>query len=266
MADSFSSILYDVDGDGIAWITLNRPERMNAIGASTKPELEKALFEHAARDDAVRCIVITGAGERAFCAGADIVDRAGERPTTPELHIAQRWTHDLFRRIETFEKPTIAAINGVAVGGGLEIALCCDIRIAASHARLGLPEVKLGALPAAGGTQRLPRLIGEGRAKELLLTGDLVLADAALAMGLVNRVVERESLREQTAQLAGRIAARAPLAVRFIKQVVNNGLQVGLDAGLEYERFAAAILATTEDRHEGFLSFVEKRDPVFKGR
>lgn len=266
MSDGFTSILYDVDHNGIAWITFNRPDRMNAIGANTKPELEKALFDLAAPDDAVRCVVITGAGERAFCAGADIIDRAGERPTTPELHIAQRWTHDLFRRIETFEKPTIAAINGVAVGGGLEIALCCDLRVAASHARLGLPEVKLGALPAAGGTQRLPRLIGEGRAKEMLLTGDLMLADAALSIGLVNHVFAGEQLRERTAELAGRIAARPPLAVRFIKQVVNDGLQVSLDAGLEYERFAAAILATTEDRHEGFRAFVEKREPVFKGR
>jgi enoyl-CoA hydratase len=183
----------------------------------------------------------------------------------PEYHLKQKATHDLFRTIETFEKPVIAAINGVALGGGLELALCADIRIAASHAKLGLPEAKIGALPAAGGTQRLPRLVGVGWAKQLMFTCDHISAEQALAIGLVTQVTAPDQLMPAALSMAARIAANAPLSVRFIKQAIDRGMQVGIEAGLEYERYAAAIVVSSADRTEGMRAFVEKRQPAFKG-
>jgi enoyl-CoA hydratase len=252
--------------DGVAVIRLNRPERMNAIGGSMKQDLAKAFFELACNDEAVRCVIVTGAGERAFCAGADIRERAGSTLSAAEYYVRQQQTHDLFRNMEEFEKPTIAAINGVALGGGLEIALCCDLRIAARGARLGLPEIKLGVIPAAGGTQRLPRLIGEARAKALIYTSELLDAEQAAAIGLVNAVVEPDALMAEAQALARRIAAQPPLAVRFAKRAINLGMQVDMDSGLEFERYAAAMIIDSEDRKEGMRAFVEKRQPVFRGR
>lgn len=262
---NYETLLYEV-ADAVAVIRLNRPERMNAIGGAMKAELRDALLERARHDDAVRCVVITGAGERAFCAGADIKERAGSATPQAHYHLQQKATHELFRAIEQFEKPVIAAINGVAMGGGLEIALCCDVRIAVRSAKLALPEARIGALPAAGGTQRLPRLVGPGIAKELMLTGDHIDAERALAIGLVNHVVEFEALMPTVMAMAARIAANAPLAVRHIKHAVDTGLQVGIDAGLEYERYAAALVVSSEDRREGMRAFVEKRAPVFRGQ
>src|SRR5690606_5094436 len=186
---TFETLLYEVR-DGVALITLNRPDRMNTLGGSMKDDLRAAFLDRARNDAEVRAVVITGSGERAFCAGADIKERAGTRLPLPEYHLKQKATHELFRAIEQFEKPVIAAINGVALGGGLEIALCADIRIAASHAKLGLPEARIGVIPAAGGTQRLPRVIGESAAKELIFTARLLQADEAKAMGLVSEVIE----------------------------------------------------------------------------
>ncbi|NUO87048.1 MAG: crotonase [Cupriavidus sp.] len=260
----YSTVLYELV-DGVALIRLNRPERMNAIGGSMKADLSHALFERARSDDAVRCVVITGAGDRAFCAGADIKERAGRVVPQAQYHLEQKATHDLFRAIEQFEKPVIAAINGVALGGGLEIALCCDVRIAARGTRLGLPEARIGALPAAGGTQRLPRLVGPGIAKELMLTGDHIDAERALSIGLVNQVVAAAQLLPTALAMAGRMAANAPLALRYAKHAIDLGLQVGMDAGLEYERYAAALVVCSEDRKEGMRAFVEKRRPIFRG-
>lgn len=264
MKKEFETLVYSVE-DGVALIRLNRPDRMNAIGGSMKDDLESAFFDLARNDSSVRCVVITGSGDRAFCAGADIKERAGGVTKGTRFYIRQQATHDLFRRIEEFEHPVIAALNGVAAGGGLEIALVCDIRLAASSARLGLPEVKLGVLPAAGGTQRLPRLIGEGKAKELMFTGELITAQEALTIGLVNRVVEPAELMTSAMNMARHIAAQPPLAVRFIKRAVNTGTQVGLDSGMQFERFAAAMIIDSEDRQEGMRAFVEKRAPRFKG-
>ncbi|ABM59579.1 enoyl-CoA hydratase/isomerase family protein [Verminephrobacter eiseniae] len=261
----YSTLLYEV-AEGVALIRLNRPERMNAIGGAMKTELRQALLERARQDPQVRCVILTGAGERAFCAGADIKERAGQALPQPEYHLQQKATLALFREMEQFEKPLIAAINGVAMGGGLEIALCCDVRIAARGARLGLPEAKIGALPAAGGTQRLPRLVGPGIAKELMLTGDAIGAERALAIGLINQVVEPEALLPTALAMASRMAANAPLALRHIKHAVDQGMQVGIDAGLEYERYAAALVVSSEDRLEGMRAFVEKRQPRFIGR
>ena len=259
------TVRYEVRGN-VAVVTLNRPDRMNTLGGSMKPDLAHVFFELARGDERVRAVLVTGAGDRAFCAGADIKERAGSQVIGTDYFVAQKATHDLFRNIEEFEKPVIAAINGVALGGGLEIALCCDIRIACSSARFGLPEIKLGVIPAAGGTQRLPRLIGEARAKELILTADLIDAETALRYGIISRVLAQAELMPAALELAQRIAEHPPLAVRFAKRAINRGMQTDLDCGLEYERYAAAMIIDSEDRKEGMRAFVEKRKPVFKGR
>jgi len=261
----FQTLKYEVR-EGAALITLNRPERMNSIGGSMKEDLRQAFFELARGDEAIRAVILTGAGERAFCAGADIKERAGNALPLPEYHLRQKATHELFRAIETFEKPVIAALNGVALGGGLELALCADIRIASDTATLGLPEARIGALPAAGGTQRLPRLVGPGWAKQLMFTCEHLSAAQALQIGLVNAVTTQADLLPRALDMAKRIAGNAPLSVRFIKQAIDLGLQTGIEAGLEYERYAAAIVVSSEDRKEGMQAFVDKRAPQFRGR
>lgn len=260
----YETLLYEVR-DGVALVTLNRPERLNTIGGSMKADLRHVFSERARLDDTVRAVVLTGSGDRAFCAGADIKERAANVMPLPEYHLKQKATHELFRLMETFEKPVIAAINGVALGGGLEIALCADVRIAARHAKLGLPEAKIGALPAAGGTQRLPRLVGVGWAKQLMFTCEHIDADKALQIGLVNEVTAPDQLLPTALAMAARMAQNAPLSLRFIKQAIDLGLQTGIEAGLEYERFAAAIVVSSEDRKEGMRAFIEKRAPVFRG-
>jgi len=262
---ALETLSYAVHGN-VAVVTLNRPDRMNTLGGSMKPDLARAFFELARHDAHVRVVLVTGSGDRAFCAGADIKERAGNQTNAADYFVAQKATHELFRNIEEFEKPVIAAINGVALGGGLEIALCCDIRIASATARFGLPEIKLGVIPAAGGTQRLPRLIGEARAKELILTADLVDAETALRYGIVSRVHPPADLMPAALELAQRIAEHPPLAVRFAKRAINRGMQTDLDSGLEYERYAAAMVIDSEDRKEGMRAFVEKRKPSFIGR
>ncbi|ODT36133.1 MAG: crotonase [Lautropia sp. SCN 70-15] len=259
------TLTYRVE-DGVAIVTLNRPDRMNTLGGTMKADLAAAFFEHARNDSSVRAIVLTGTGDRAFCAGADIKERAGSAVPGVDYYVTQHRTHELFRGIEEFEKPTIAAINGVALGGGLELALCCDIRIAASHARFGLPEVKLGVIPAAGGTQRLPRLVGESIAKELIFTSEIIDAQTAREIRLVNRVVDGAELMTRAIELAVKIAMQPPLAIRFAKRAVNLGMQVGMDAGLQYETYSAAMIVDSEDRKEGMRAFVEKRKPEFRGR
>ncbi len=263
MKESLETVLYELS-DGIATVTLNRPERMNALGKTMMSDLERVFFEFARRDEP-RCVIVTGAGGRAFCAGADIKERAGTSPRSVATYLDLDRTRRLFRGIEQFERPTIAAIDGVALGGGLELALCCDLRIGSPAARLGLTELRLGAIPAAGGTQRLPRLIGEAKAKELLFLAEILPADEALRLGLLNRVVPSEQLLEEALGIARRIATLAPLATLFAKRAVNEGMQVGLDAGLEIERYAAAMLMETDDRKEGMSAFVEKRPARFVG-
>jgi len=262
---TYETLLFDKAENGVVTITLNRPDRMNTLGGSMKPDLYDAFQNVMLNDRDVRCVILTGAGERAFCAGADIKERAGNRPPRAEYYAKQKFTHDLTRLIEDFERPVIAAINGVAMGGGMEIALCADIRIAADHAKMALPEVKLGVLPAAGGTQRMPRLIGASAAKELMFTGRHITAEEALAYGIVSRVVPGADLMATARALADEIAAQPPLSVAFIKQAINKGLQVGLEEGLEYERLGAAMIMDSEDRKEGMAAFLEKRKPVFRG-
>lgn len=262
--EAFKTIDYDLRGH-VAVIRMNRPERMNALGVDMKRELKAAFFERAAQDSTVRAVVLTGAGERAFCAGADIKEQARRAESSTGFMLAQRETHKLFRSIEQFDKPVLAAINGVAMGGGLELALCADLRVCAASARMGMPEALLGAMPAAGGTQRLPRLIGEARAKEMLLLGDPIDAPTALAFGLVNRVIDPADLMDEALALAAQLADRAPLAIQAVKRAVSRGLQVDLDSGLEIECYAASLVFDTDDRREGMQAFVEKRKPVFNG-
>ena len=261
---SFETILYEKEG-GIGIITLNRPKQLNAITFKLKEEVS-GLLDEIEKDDDIKVVIITG-GSKAFCAGADIKERSGIRQAQPEYYFNQRKTHvDFYGKIENFEKPVIAAVSGVAVGGGCEISLACDFRIASETARFGVPEVKLGMIPAGGGTQRLPRIIGVGRAKELLFTGDFIDAHESLRVGLVNKVFPVDQLMEETKTLALKIANNPPLSVKYAKRCVNVGIQLDLMSGLDYETQCASVLTTSEDRIEGFQAFVEKRKPVFKGR
>lgn len=261
---TYETLLLDV-ADGVATLTLSRPEAMNAITQRMKDELGAAL-DAVEADEAARVLVITGSGTKAFCAGADIKERATTDPTPAEFVLRQRATHRLFTRIEQFAKPVIAALNGVAFGGGAEIALCADLRIAADGARIGLTEVNLGVIPAGGGTQRLPRLVGAAKAKELIFTAARLTADQALAIGLVNRVVPAAQLADEALALAREIAAKPPLAVRFAKQAIDKGLQTDTQTALDFELYAAAILFDTDDRKEGMRAFLERRAPQFRGR
>jgi enoyl-CoA hydratase len=250
--------------DAIGVVTLNRPESLNALSTQLKEELSVA-FDEMAQDAEVKGVLVTGAGN-AFCAGADIKERSKMQVTSPEFYFSQKKTTALFEKIAEFPKPVVAAVNGAAVGGGCELCLACDLRVASEKAKFGLPEVKIGVIPAGGGTQRLPRLIGVARAKELLLTGDLIDAQEAYRLGLVNRVVPADRLMEDARGLVGRIANNPPLSVRFIKRAVNVGMQLDIHSAVDYETQCAAVLIETEDRIEGFKAFVEKRKPRFRGR
>jgi len=214
--------------------------------------------------EAIRVLVITGAGEKSFVAGADINELAVQRPVEGKEH-ARQGQH-VFDLIENLGKPVIAAINGFALGGGCELAMACTLRIAASTARLGQPEVNLGIIPGYGGTQRLARLVGKGVALDLMLTGRQVEADEALRIGLVNRVVPRESLMADVATLAGELAAKAPVAMQYIIESVNRGLEVSFDKAQFLEATLFGLVASTEDMREGTQAFLQKRKPQFKGR
>ena len=250
--------------EGIAVVVLNRPKQLNALSLRMKEELGD-VFEELERDEEVKVVILTG-GDKAFCAGADIKERSTMQMTQGEFYFERRKSHAFYCKIENCEKPVIAAVSGVAVGGGCELALVCDLRIASDSARFGLPEVKIGMIPAAGGTQRLPRLIGVTRAKGLLYTGESVDAQEAYRIGLVNRVVPVDRLMEEAMSMARKLADYPPLSVKFMKRAVNTGMQLDLASALDYESHIAAMLGSSEDRIEGFKAFVEKRKPVFKGR
>lgn len=249
--------------ESVAVLTVDRPQKLNAMDAATMAELDRA-FSHLASDDAVRAVIVTGAGEKAFIAGADIQELARETATTG--HATALRGQSIFRRIETLGKPVIAAINGFALGGGLELALACHLRVAAEGAKLGLPEVTLGAIPGYGGTQRLSRLVGRGRAYEMILTGDPVDAAEALRIGLVNRVVPKEALLETAEALARRMVRNAPLALRHALLAIDQGVEVDLEKGLLLEATLFGILCGTEDLKEGMTAFLEKRKAAFHGK
>ncbi|HSH46097.1 MAG TPA: enoyl-CoA hydratase-related protein [Longimicrobiales bacterium] len=248
--------------DHVATITVDRPERRNALNAVVRRELVEVLDELAV-DGETRVAVITGAGEKAFVAGADIGEFAERTPLEQREAMEGR---RVFDAVAAFPRPVIAAINGYALGGGCELALACDLRIAAASARLGQPEVNLGILPGGGGTQRLPRLVGHGTAMRLILTGELIDAEEARRIGLVDEVVPDHQLMGRTRDLASSMARHSPVALKLIKQAVRAAAEMPLQAGLALERELFITAFSSEDRVEGVRAFLEKREPEFRGR
>jgi len=248
---------------GVARITVHRPDKLNALNAATVSELERA-FHAVASDSSVRGVIITGSGEKAFVAGADIAELATMDPLTGIA--TSRQGQDAFRFLETMRKPVLAAINGFALGGGLELALACHLRVASSNARFGLPEVKLGIIPGYGGTVRLPRVVGRGRALELILTGEMIDAQEALRIGLVNRVVEPVALQQEATQLMGRITANGPVALAMALESVDHAAATSTHDALTLESDLFGLLAGTADMREGMKAFLEKRPARFEGR
>jgi enoyl-CoA hydratase/carnithine racemase len=246
----------------VALLTLNRPEAMNACDRALLAALRESL-DALRFDPEVRAIVVTGAGEKAFCAGADLKERAGMTPLEVKRFIVT--IRDTFSMLETMGKPVIAAINGVALGGGTELALACDIRIASERATLGLTETGLGIIPGAGGTQRLPRLVGKGKAKELIFTARRVDAAEAREIGLVEQVVPAEALLETALAMGARIAENGPLAVEQAKYAINAGMEADLATGLMLESRCYDVIIPTQDRLEGLAAFREKRKPCYRG-
>ena len=249
--------------DGILVITIDRPKVLNALNAQTVGEIGQA-FDAARDDDSVRCVILTGGGEKAFVAGADINELATMTPISGKA-VAERG-QAIFSAIERFPKPVIAAINGFALGGGCELALACHIRIASEKAQLGLPEVSLGIIPGYGGTQRMARLLGKGKALELILTGDRIGAAEAERIGLVNKVVPAEQLMTAAEEMGRKIASRGPLAVRAAIEAVMSGSEMPFAEGQTLEATLFGLLASTEDMKEGMGAFLEKRTADFKNR
>ena len=262
MTDSLENILFE-SADGIATVTINRPKVLNALNAQTLEELRRTILA-LRRDDQVRCVIVTGAGEKAFIAGADINELSVQTPVSGRQH-ALSGQH-IFDLIENLGKPVIAAINGFALGGGCELAMACTMRIAADTAKLGQPEINLGIIPGYAGTQRLARLVGRGRAMELLLTGDHISAQEAHRIGLVNRVVPAAELLTETRKLATQLASKAPVAARYIIDAVNKGLEMPFPDAQVFEATLFGLVSSTEDMREGTRAFLEKRPAVFKGK
>ncbi len=260
---SYRHLLFDTDEHGVALITINRPDKLNALSMEVVAELRDA-FERVAGDAAVRAAILTGAGEKAFVAGADINELAVLSPMESR-ELALRGQR-AFRLLETSRKPSVAAINGFALGGGLELAMACTVRFASENARMGQPEVKLGIIPGYGGTQRLPRLVGRGRALEMLLSGEPITAVEAHRIGLVNAVVPLSDLLTYSRGWLAKVLANGPLALGLVMDAVNVGLDSPLEAGLEFEASAFGASAATQDRAEGTRAFLEKRRPAFAGK
>jgi enoyl-CoA hydratase/carnithine racemase len=263
--DNLHNLLLERDGPGgpVAIVTINRPKVLNALNSQTLDELRRVALD-LKRDDAVRVLVITGAGEKSFVAGADINELAVQTPTSGrELALTGQHVFDV---IENLGKPVIAAVNGYALGGGCELAMACSIRIAADSAKLGQPEISLGIIPGYAGTQRLARLVGKGKALELILTGVQISADEALRVGLVNRVVPTAQLMTEVRKFAQLLAMNAPIAMRYIIDAVNKGLEMPFAEGEKYEATLFGLVASTDDMREGTSAFLEKRKPVFRGK
>ncbi|HEV8630498.1 MAG TPA: enoyl-CoA hydratase-related protein [Thermoanaerobaculia bacterium] len=256
-----STILLTRDGR-VAVITINRPDKLNALSQQVRDEVLAAL-DALAGDDSVGVIVVTGAGDKAFIAGADIAEFAGRSPL--DQREAMRFPR-LYDVMSSYPKPVIAMINGFCLGGGCELAMSCDMRIASEKARFGQPEIKLGLIPGGGGTQRLPRFVGLGHAMRLTLTGDMIGAAEAKEIGLVELVVPHEELRAKTLELAGKIAGKSPLTLRIAKEAVRASQRLAIEEGILYERDLFCLSFSTEDKAEGVAAFLEKRPPQWKGR
>jgi len=259
---AYENLLFEIK-DPIAYITFNRPKVLNALNRETVEELGDAL-DRARDDSSVRVLILTGAGEKSFVAGADINQLAQRTPIDGKEF--SLFGQEIFHRLETMGKPSIAAINGFALGGGCELALSCTMRIASKNARLGQPEVKLGIIPGYGGSQRLARLCGKGIAHELILSGEMISAEEALRIGLVNHVVEQAELIPTAESIAKKIAANAPLAVKFAMEAVERGMEMPEQEGLFLEATLFGLCCATEDMREGTRAFVEKRPAQFKGK
>jgi enoyl-CoA hydratase len=256
-----TTLLFEL-GEGIARVTINRPDKLNALNATVIEELGDAVTR-IETDAAVRGVILTGAGQKAFVAGADISELANQGPVEGKARSLRG--QQVFRRLESCGKPVIAAVNGFALGGGCELAMACHIRIAAEHAKFGQPEVKLGIGPGYGGTARLPRLVGRGRALELLLTGGMIDAPEAYRIGLVNRVVPGDRLIGETEVMLRAILENGPLAIRACLEAVDAGLEMRIDQALLLEANLFGLLSATADMKEGTKAFLEKRKPAFKG-
>ena len=261
MSQSYETVLLD-RRDRVAVITINRPEKRNALNIQTRAE-GAAILDKLRADDSVRVVVITGAGDKAFIAGADIAEFAGRTAISQREIMIER---GLFNAVDTFPKPIIAMVNGYCLGGGCEVALACDIRVASETASFGQPEINLGIIPGGGGTQRLPRLVGEGKAMEMILTGEIIDAQTAFNVGLVNHVVPADQLEIKTMEIANRIAEKSPIALRLAKEAIKLASRSNLDEGLRREVDLFALCFSSEDKDEGVKAFLEKRKPVFKGK
>jgi len=257
----FKYIIYEKN-EAIATITLNRPEALNAFSKEVIEEVLQAV-EDAKNDESIRVAVLTGAGEKAFSAGADIKAMKGMNALKArELSLMGE---KLCCTLENMEKPVIAAMNGYALGGGLEVAMSCDLRIASENARMGQTEINIGLIPGWGGTQRLTRLVGVGKAKEMVFTGRIIDAKTAEQVGIVNVAVPADKFKEAVKQFAAELATKAPVAIKVAKVLINKGAEIGLDAALALEREGFGVVASTEDLQEGVAAFTEKRKPTFKG-
>ena len=259
---AYENLLYE-KRDGIGFVTFNRPKVLNALNHKTMEELSDILIA-AREDDEVRVLILTGAGEKSFVAGADIAELAVQTPVSGKETAA--FGQGVLHLLETIGKPSIAAINGFALGGGCEVALACSMRLASRTARLGQPEVKLGIMPGYGGSQRLTRLCGKGTAYELCLTGEMISAEEALRIGLVNHVYDPAELLPAAEALAKKIVANAPLAVKFTMEAIDRGTEMPLAEGQYLETTLFGVLAATEDMREGTRAFLEKRPPQFRGK
>lgn len=248
--------------DGICLLTMNNPSNLNALSPSTVAELSEAIDE-IDRDDTINIVIMTGSG-KAFIAGADILYMKDLDPIGAKAFA--RNTTDIYRKIEASSKVFIAAINGYALGGGCELSLSCDLRIASSRAKLGLPETNLGIIPGGGGTQRLPRLIGIAKSKELIFTGEAIDASEAYQIGLVNKVVEPDQLLEESYKMARRILKNGLIAIGYAKDAINKGLQADLNTAIDYENNSFGLCFSTEDQKEGMQAFSEKRPPIYEKR
>jgi enoyl-CoA hydratase len=246
----------------VAVLTINRPDKLNALNKTVHAEGIQAL-DQIRHDDSVRVLVITGMGEKSFIAGADISEFAGQTPVSQRDLFHER---SFFNSLDTFPKPVIAMVNGFCLGGGCELALACDLRMASEKAKFSQPEINLGIMPGGGGTQRLTRLIGEGRSMEMILTGDMIDAETALRFGLVNHVYPAAELEAKTMELAANIAEKAPIALQLAKEAVKFASRSNLDEGLRREVDLFALCFSTEDKTEGVAAFLEKRKPVFTGK
>lgn len=258
---TYENLLTEID-QGVATITINRPEALNALNIKTLKELECVFYEYTL-DDRVKVIILTGSGEKAFIAGADIAAMRGFTPL--EARDFSKLGHAMIRSMEACPKPVIAAINGFALGGGCELAMGCDIRLVADTAKFGQPEVNLGLVPGFGGTQRLARLVGRGRAMELILTGDMINAEEAYRIGLANRVVPQTELLSSARSMAAKIISKSPIAVKLAKEALRNGLEMDLDRANQYEGELLGLCFATSDQKEGMQAFLEKRPAKFTG-